>query len=352
LPASENLRVDFYESGRGDTIIVTFPGGGVGIVDAHPSPTASRAEILQLVSGKVVHFVCLTHPHADHGRDLVPVLESHEQIQEFWHTSSDILPFIYRLREVPNWSSEVREFARQMSGGFANFLIDLYGAIVERSIPIHVVRAGQEPRIYDGVEVHAIGPEEAIQQEFLDYWLNKAGDPSIERPDPNLLSAILALRWGDSVLLLSADALRRNWRAAVPRYRKLHLPRAIALKVAHHGALNSLDVKSHSREDGYLDICFHSAEERCRSILFAGDVRHPNPKVYDRLRKRTDVYCLSNGLNGPVSATDLGIELEGARLVGEITPCQPVVSIEMDPGGNAQVLNGISCASCEFATND
>ena len=346
MPASESLKLDFYESGRGDTIVVTFPGGGLGIVDAHPSPTACRPEILQILGGKIVHFVCLTHPHADHGRDLIPVLESHDRVEEFWHTNSDILPFIYRLREVPSWPSEVREFALQMSGGFANFLIDLYGAIVERSIPIHIVRADQEPRIYDGVEVFAISPEEAIQQQFLDYWLDKAGDATAKRPDPNLLSAILILRWGRSVVVLGADALRQNWRTAVQRYQRLKIPKALVLKVPHHGALNSLDARRHSRERGYLDICLHSEEQRCCSILFAGDVSHPNERVYERLLGRTEVYCLSNGLNAGVKAVDLGIELEGARPVGDVAPCQPVISVALDTFGNLKVIEGVSCSDC------
>ena len=346
MPASGSLKLDFYESGRGDTIVVTFPSGGIGIVDAHPSPTGCRPEILQIVRGKIIHFVCLTHPHADHGRDLIPVLESHDRVEEFWHTNSDILPFIYRLREVPSWSSEVREFALQMSGGFANFLIDLYGAIVERSILIHVIRAGQEPRIYDGVEVFAISPEEAIQQQFLKYWLEKAEDPTVERPDPNLLSAILILRWGASVVVLGADAVRPNWRTAVRRYQHLKIPKALVLKVPPHGALNSLDVRRHSSEKGYLDICFHSEAQRCCSILFAGDVSHPNERVYERLLGRTEVHCLSNGLIGRVKAIDLGIELEGARPVGDVIPCQPVVSVALDVSGNLRIVTGTNCSNC------
>ena len=63
------LTFDFYESGRGETIVVTFPDGGIGVVDAHPSTRANRLRIEEIVSGKKIHFICLTHPHADHGRD-------------------------------------------------------------------------------------------------------------------------------------------------------------------------------------------------------------------------------------------------------------------------------------------
>lgn len=345
MAASGKLRIDFYESGIGDTIIVTFPGGGVGVIDAHPSPSSSRPHILQLVADKLVHFVCLTHPHADHGRDLVPLIERHPNISEFWHTNSQIQAFIYRLLEVPSWPSEVREFAVRMSGDYANFLIDLYGGVVERELPIHDVRASNEPRAYDGVEVHELAPEESISQTVLKYWLDKAGDPTAEPPDPNVLSAILALRYGNSVVLLGADALRINWRNAVPRYRKLQLPKAAILKVPHHGALNALDMKTHSPEPNYLDIC-RTGDAPCHSVLFAGDSRHPNDRLYERLRARTTVHCLINGRRGRGAAIDLHVEIDGAEPVYEVRPCQPNVSFELDDQGAVFVLAGHACDAC------
>src|SRR5437016_6343827 len=95
--ALPKLRVDFYESGIGETILVTFPSGGLGLIDAHPSSLATRPEILEIIKGKKLHFVCLTHPHADHGEDLVSVLEQHADIEEFWHTIFDVPAFIYGI---------------------------------------------------------------------------------------------------------------------------------------------------------------------------------------------------------------------------------------------------------------
>jgi len=67
------LKLDFYESGNGETILITFPSGGIGVVDAHPSSRGLRPPILDLVRGRHIHFVCLTHPHADHGVDLTSI---------------------------------------------------------------------------------------------------------------------------------------------------------------------------------------------------------------------------------------------------------------------------------------
>jgi len=106
------LKIDFYESGDGETILLTFPSGGMGIVDAHPSPTATRPAILDLIRGRTVHFVCLTHPHQDHGVDLIPVLEQHPDVLAFWHTVSDVDVTVFLQQEAmnyPNYPSACRE---------------------------------------------------------------------------------------------------------------------------------------------------------------------------------------------------------------------------------------------------
>lgn len=342
-PDSKSLRVDFYESGKGDTVIVTFPDGGLGIIDAHPTSSGGRPDILTLVRDRKLHFVCLTHPHADHGIDLVPVLQHHPNVPEFWHTNSDVGAFIFRLGEIPSWPSEVREFALKMAEDWQRFMIDLFGAVTDREIPDHQIRAGEEPRAVAGVEIHALAPEESETREFSRFWRDKASDPTEERPNLNPLSAILALRFGDSVVLLGADAIGRNWRAAAKRYRKLGLPKALVLKIPHHGGADALPVTGAN----YLDLCLH-AEQRCKAVLFAGDSKHPNARVEERLRARTDLYCLGNGLKGRRRGKDLGIELPGARPLPAIEPCQPVVSIELDAVGKLTVLAGHSCDGCRF----
>lgn len=319
----------------------------MGIVDAHPTPSRSRAAITELVAGRKLHFVCLTHPHEDHGRDLVPILESHPEVEEFWHTNSDIAPFVFRLQEMTNWPSEVQTVAREIAGGWANFHIDLYGAVAERDIPIHQVRAGDEPRNYDGVVVHALAPEEGVQQKFLQFWLNRAGDPTSKRPNPNLLSAVLALQWGESVVLLGADALKPAWTTAVARYRKLALPKAVVLKVPHHGAANALELDRNARRPSYLDICHH-AETHCRAVLFAGDTKHPHERVHERLHARTELHCLINGRCGQYPDDKLALELEGAKPVSTIQHCQPVVSFELYQDGHVSTKAGHSCADCLF----
>lgn len=345
--SSKSLRVDFFESGKGDTIVITFPDGGIGIVDAHPSPKGTRPNIVQIAEGKRIHFVCLTHPHEDHGRDLIPILETHPAIAEFWHTSSDIQAFVYRVQEAPNWPTAVQDFAREMSIGYANFLLDLYGAVAERDIPIHQARAGDEARNICGVDVHVLAPEEAIQQKFTRFWLQKAGRATAERPDLNLLSAVLALEWGKSVILLGGDALRQNWASAIRRYKRTKLPKAVVFKVPHHGASNTVALNKNAREDTYFDVCAR-APVPCKALLFAGDTKHPHAAVFRQLSSRMDLHCVVNGIRGKTLGGDLRIDLPGAKPIYEIESCQPSVSFEVDVLGSVTTIAGVNCENCRF----
>jgi hypothetical protein len=225
------LRIDFYESGIGDIIIVTFPSGGIGVVDAHPSQHTHRPDIRQLVAGRKLHFVCLTHPHADHGVDLIPVLEQHPEVTEFWSTIFEIPAFIFGVEQTPNFPSPVQQFAAKMNQDWGEFLVDLFGAVIERKIPRSLLRSDLRERVIDGVDVHCLGPDESVQNSFFDAYKKKLTNPEVKVPDPNSISAILALKFGQSVVLLGADALKKSWESAVKQHRKLGLPKARVLKV-------------------------------------------------------------------------------------------------------------------------
>ena len=326
------------------------------MVDACPSPSKSRPGILEIIGGRALHFVCLTHPHADHGVDLVPLLRAAQKPDEFWHTTPDINPFVYRLGEAVGYSppqavnfpSDLGRWARKMAEGWANFHIDIFGAVVEREIPQRRLCGGLESVTIDGVEVHVLSPEQHIHDRFFKYWMQKASDPRVEPPDRNALSAILALRFGESVVLLGADALQENWKSATKRYRKQELPKAIVLKVPHHGARNAIDLRPHSTTSTYLDLCRHDIDLKCHAVLFAGDSRHPDRKVQEKLRAQTRLFCLSNGISSsPTPRNPLGIEIEGAQAVRRDIPvCSPVVSFQIPRSGEVKLLAGGSCEDC------
>jgi hypothetical protein len=317
----------------------------VGLIDAHPSQHHHRPDILDIVENKLLHFVCLTHPHADHGLDLIPVLESHPNVAEFWHTIFELPAFIFGVEQVVNFPSPIRGYAAKMNKDWGEFFFDLFSAVIERKIPRSLLRSDLQPKLIDGVEIHCIGPDESIQNSYFSAYLEKLHKPSVKVPDPNSLSAILALKFGPAVVLLGADALKANWANAANHYRKRGLAKACVLKVPHHGARNSFDLQKHAAT--YLDLCSHNPD--VKAVLFAGDAKHPDLSVYERLRNRAEVFCLSNGLKRQGDANPLRINIPGARVVGAAPVCNPVVSFEIDQNAMVTTLAGQSCETCVLA---
>jgi hypothetical protein len=337
------LKVDVYESGVGETIVITFPSGGIAVVDAHPSQGSLRPAILDIVKNKDIHFLCLTHPHADHGIDLVPIMQKHPAVSEFWHTVSDIAAFFFfPVTETQNFPSPLRSLAANLRAKYAEFLIDLFQSAVDRKITMHQLRSDLQSKIIDGVEIHCISPEEAVQHEVIDAYRRRHAGDDVKIPDSNSLSAILVLVYAGRAVLLGADALKKNWRMAIERYRKLKLPRANVLKVPHHGASNSIIM--HQRNvPNYLDVCCRNPD--CNAIFVGGDSKHPDRNVFLKVRSRTETVCLSNGLRTAAS-NPLEIAIPGARAASPATICNPRVSIEIDADGSITRRIGAQCQDC------
>lgn len=339
------LRLDFYESGVGETTIITFPEGGIGIVDAHPSPTSSRPGILDLTRDKKIHFVCLTHPHADHGRDLVDLVKDANPVV-LWHTIPNFKEFIYYAFETQQFfPSPNRDLVEKYHREWAEIFADIFGTAKDREIPRRQLRADIQPETIDGVEIHFLSPEEEITQNAIERYAEGVQKAEPTGGDPNLLSAVLALRYGDAVVLLGADALKRNWESAVPRFRKAALPKAILLKVPHHGASNALDLRpAATRHPSYLDLC--SSDPLAASVIFAGDSKHPERRVFERLRERTKPTCLSNGLRTSHAGAGLAGRMPGARRVTPAAVCHPVLSFEVSRQGSLGQVAGGDCSNC------
>ena len=228
-----------------------------------------------------------------------------------------------------------------MNRDWANFLVDIFGAVAERGIPPFMLRSDLEPILIDGVEIHCLSPEHSVQNQFRTHLFEKVGDLQKRPPDTNLLSAVLALKFGRSVVLLGADALKENWNSAIGRYHNRRLPKALILKVPHHGARNSMNWSGKS----YLDVC--SRDPKAKAILFAGDATHPDRDIYKLLRERSELFCLSNGLTGGMGESNpLRLSLPDARAVRGAKVCNPVVSFELNWTGLVQTIEGIACEFC------
>ena len=343
------LKIDFYESGKGETIVIGFPDGGIGIVDAHPSPKGLRPKIEDIVQGRSIHFLCLTHPHSDHGLDLPGAMTASVQTKRFWHTVTDIQVLLYAVTEeqqfFPNRNTPLLTNLRTK---WANFLIDLYSMVDARTAidPAFTCKLNAERKSEEiaGVKIHFFGPLESSQNKFTLAYKALIKSTHRVKPDENSLSAILGIEYGGRMIILGADALAENWKEVVERCRKEGLPKATILKVPHHGASNAL---GHPAAKNYTDLCLPGGGTI--GVLFGGDSNHPNEKVFDKLKSKMTLQCLANGRKPPGQANSnpLNLKIPGAYALASAPACNPHLSFQIDATGQIQQVAGNTCAFCQ-----
>ncbi len=330
------LKIDFLESGPGETILIRFPNGKVGIVDAHPSPSRTRSPLSKLVKGAPIAFACLSHPHADHGVDLVSLFEDRNcEVNSFWHTLTHVGQFFYGLEEIDIFPGPHREFIREQQKKWADFLIDLYHAVRARGIEVRQLRNDAKDIQVGDVSVSVLSPGQKAQNDFVETYQKRLEKKTKLVPDPNLLSAILAIRHGSSLVLLGSDALRKSWHEAARVFRELDLPKAVVVKVPHHGAKNALCVRPKKHESNYFRLC--QTHPKPIAVLFPGDSRHPHPTVHEKLIDKTDLRVVGAS-GGRLAANPLRLHLPEACSAEVPATGASVVSVEISDDGSVTVL--------------
>ncbi|MGH3135706.1 MAG: ComEC/Rec2 family competence protein [Gaiellaceae bacterium] len=176
------LRVTFFDVGQGDSVLLETPSARV-LVDQGP-PEADVAGQLARMGIRGLSAIVLTHPQRDHVGGAPDVIR--------------------RLR-----------VGAVLDPGLAATGPDREEAVAtarERRVPVHVVRAGSEFRV-GGLVLRALWPP----------------DPGAPSEDPNLNALVLLATYGETDVLLPADA-ESDVTARLP------LGEVEVLKVAHHGS--------------------------------------------------------------------------------------------------------------------
>jgi len=257
-------------------------------------------------------FVCLTHPHKDHGDDLLPLLKS-AKISQFWHSLPDIEPFVYFVTQGTTFRSHVSQLAKRARVERAHFVLDVWTMVKCRKIECLSYDASRESVEVGGVTIHFLAPDRGVltrETERLHTCL-KESEPATP-PDPNVFSLILAIEYAGKVVLLGADGLRAAWKTAHTKWRKKKLPAALVLKVPHHGAKNAFDLRPANQQRlDCLDLC----SKRPEAIIFAGDFAHPDPRVHASLKEKTNLHSFFDLDEMPPNSNPLGLHTPGARVV-------------------------------------
>lgn len=240
--------------GVGESIVLELPQGGWGVIDCYASTMRDPATNLtcQFLHSRHVQsleFLALSHPHADHYRGLLDLLDAFP-VRRFWRfggLSSQELPRLIRgLRQ------DARERRNTRQGSEARYLQDVLERVAalrrNRSLqvtamqdvkPLYPTPHGQSPP--SGVaQVFSLGPQTGSVETYQEQ-LSRCFDredrllPNLPGLNQNMISAALRVVYGGTTLILGGDVERQGWEEIVAAVAPDWLA-AQAVKVSHHGS--------------------------------------------------------------------------------------------------------------------
>jgi competence protein ComEC len=249
------LHVTFLDVGQGDAIVIASPHGRTWMVDTGGS-FDTRFDVGEAVLGPflwrsgvpVLRGVVLTHAHPDHVGG-VPFLLRAFDVRDVWE---GIAPRRDRVYD------------------------ELASALTKAGVARRAVSRGVEAE-WDGVRVSVLGPVPPARAP----WRTRNDD-----------SVVLAIRYGEIVLLLTGDV-------EAARETALDVPHAFALKVAHHGSRSS-------STPGFLA----QATPRVAVVSVAdhSPFGHPHPEVVARYQ-RAGIRLFRTDRDGAVTFSTDGIRV-------------------------------------------
>ena len=235
--APSGLRVTFVDVGQGDAALVEVPEGAV-LVDQGP-PEARLADRLRRAGLRSLSAVVLTHPERDHVGGAADVL---------------------RRLEV----ELVLEPALAVESGDQDAAL---AAAAARQVRVAVARAGHVYRL-GRLTLRILWPD----------------GPGTSADDPNERAIVLLASYGETDVLLTADA-------ESPVQRRLPLQAVEAVKVAHHG----------SEDPGLAGVLgILRPHVAVVSVGEGNDYRHPRPETLAALRTVPDVKLFRTDEDGSV----------------------------------------------------
>lgn len=307
----EDLVIHVLNVGFGDTTIIEFPAEpdiddeqcmvrSYGLVDCR-NAGKTRDYLLALAerrpSTTQLKFLCATHPHADHISGIrAMILDECFTPREFWDSGF-----------------------QHASQSYRGVLL----ALKERNVPLARVSSGMK-QSYGTVQVTALAPSVTLRNPSGGYQvdinnasivlrLENRGSYDSENqpsPDPSRDSSsanVEQLREaGKSTMILGGDAELESWAQITkefsPVHRMINLLACRALKVAHHGIMQSSALDIYQRMCPALAIISTKQERKAKPMLSPTRRPSPHPATQSALEELgTKLLTTDGGVDKPTT---------------------------------------------------
>jgi len=263
-PPRGQLTVHFFNVGQGDAALITSPTGKTVLVDGGPPEGGAVLErrLPELLGGRPVDLVILSHPHLDHLGGLLKGMKA-VGAKRFLDPGFDHPSKSY---------SELLKWVGTHVGQVMN-------PLPNPEKPEELVSIG----LGEGVQLHVLWPR-APQDPFL----------KGTRSDPNSNSIVFKLTYGKTAFLFVGDAEPDTEEYLIQKNIDFT---STVLKVGHHGG-------RHSSTESFLERI--KPKVAVISCGVGNDYGHPSQAAMDRLGK-AGAHIFRTDVDGEVVAVSDGV---------------------------------------------
>ena len=243
------LKLTFFGVGNGDSILIEFPNGQLGMVDSCNSSILKKPAVWNHILDTNLAFCCMTHPHRDHYAGFLDILKSPRiKVDEFWYALSDldVIMDAYNCVLVRCGIDTSATLSREEERTGA--LIDLFTFVCNRDQGISAKEfTDVHYRSFGDVEMVIFGPAPECWKQYKERLIEKRKRGELLKRDyENAISVVLLIKYGNHLVWLLGDILEQPM-LNIPARQEKCLPKktrewgvcASVIKIPHHGAKNA-----------------------------------------------------------------------------------------------------------------
>ena len=247
------INVHIFGDGKGESEVIIFPKGEIGIIDFGSSVFLNWIE-KYIMENKIdeIEFLLWTHPHYDHSSQLSVFLDFLDQKQIIINNF-----FAFNYQHIMD-IAVITNYEDKISAGFStpysyktfnrpavlkiicDKIIKLKKSIIKNFQYIDMGAALYDAEKFNNVSIRCLSPAPKSSEkyhQFITSFNSEENNITIEHKNHNLISAAIQINFNNNILIFGADTENEVWQEVSAQNRYTFFDKEIKfLKVPHHGS--------------------------------------------------------------------------------------------------------------------
>jgi beta-lactamase superfamily II metal-dependent hydrolase len=357
------LTIHVLQVAHGDSIIVEYDsssGRYFGVIDSNQIPDGDPPGLTKLRSlgAKELSFAAITHPHADHYKGFLKILQAYAgKIGGFYTFPIDRQRRLKQLAKL--YQKMISETdSKTVRGNLMELIKILHFAKENIGFDNWTEPNGHLSQItpigFNDVQIYVIMPHSRVKGTYFQL-IEKGRFDIVESKTENDVSMAFYISYGGRSVVLGGDGTESNWMYRKRAFTYLGGPELSgeAVKLPHHGAKDDCSQK-------VINYLFRTDGDRF-ALISANGLSHPHPEVLACLKElniRPYCTCLTQGCRrrmADILEFSDKIEPELLHFINGVLatdtdalsrPCQGDIQIKISASGSMDIVpeNPIHCA--------